>query len=110
MNRRLSRRHFLGAGLAGSVAGATWAADSYPIRETAFVSNDPLFDELFINEPKPPGSPNVPGPLIDRIAAGFRWAEGPVWYEDSVLFVDPRLNAIFQIREHAWGHESNIYD
>jgi gluconolactonase len=109
----LSRRRILGLGLAGSAALAVdsaWAADGYPVRETAFVSNDPRFDELFVAGPKPAGSPNVPGPLLDRIASGFRWAEGPVWYEDSVLFVDPRLNSIFKIKEHPWGHESNIYD
>ncbi|MDZ4797319.1 MAG: SMP-30/gluconolactonase/LRE family protein [Bryobacteraceae bacterium] len=97
-------------GLAGSAAGAAWAADGYPVRDTGFVSYDPAFDDLFVNAPKPPGSPNVAGPLVDRIASGFRWAEGPVWYEDSVLFVDPRLNSIFRIREQPWGHESTIYD
>jgi gluconolactonase len=105
-----SRRNFIRLGLAGAAAGAAWAADGYPVRETAFVSSDPRFDDLFVDLPKPAGSPNVPGPLIDRIASGFRWAEGPVWYEDSVLFVDPRLNAIFRIREQAWGHETGIYD
>jgi gluconolactonase len=100
----------LGLGVAGAAGTAAWAADGYPVRETSFVSYDPAFDDLFTNAPKPPGSPNVPGPLIDRIASGFRWAEGPLWYEDSVLFVDPRLNSIFKIKEHAWGHESNIYD
>ncbi len=110
MKNTISRRHLLELGLAGSAATAAWAADGYPVRETSFVSFDPSFDDLFVNSPKPAGSPNVPGPLVDRIASGFRWAEGPVWYEDSVLFVDPRLNSIFEIKEHAWGHESNIYD
>lgn len=100
----------MGVGLAGSAAGAMWAADSYPVRETAFVSYDPSFDDLFVDMPKPLGSPNVPGPLIDRIGAGFRWAEGPVWYEGAVLFVDPRLNSIFRIREQVWGHEVGVYD
>jgi gluconolactonase len=110
MRSSLSRRCFFQLGMAGTAAAAAWAADSYPVRDTSFVSFDPAFDDLFVNLPKPAGSPNVPGPLIDRIASGFRWAEGPVWYEDSVLFVDPRLNAIFQVKEHVWGHESNIYD
>ncbi len=110
MKNTISRRHLLEIGLAVSAATAAWAADGYPVRETSFVSFDPSFDDLFVNSPKPAGSPNVPGPLVDRIASGFRWAEGPVWYEDSVLFVDPRLNSIFEIKEHAWGHESNIYD
>ncbi|MFN0105426.1 MAG: SMP-30/gluconolactonase/LRE family protein [Bryobacteraceae bacterium] len=110
MKTTLSRRRLMGLGLAGSAAGAAWAADSYPIRETSFVSYDPGFDDLFVDLPKPPGSPNVPGPLIDRIASGFRWAEGPVWYEGAVLFVDPRLNSIFRIREQVWGHEVGVYD
>ena len=75
MKTTLSRRHVLGLGIAGSAAGAAWAADSYPVRDTAFVSNDPSFADLFVDAPKPPGAPNVPGPLIDRIASGFRWAE-----------------------------------
>lgn len=110
MGKILSRRNVMAFGLAASAARALRAADGYPVRETSYVSLDPSFDDLFVNLPKPAGSPNVPGPLIDRIGSGYRWAEGPVWYEDSVLFVDPRLNAIFKIREHAWGHESNIYD
>jgi gluconolactonase len=114
MASSLSRRRFVGLGLAGLAAAAVPPAarayDGYPVRETAFVSLDPRFDDLFVDQPKPPGAPNVPGPLIDRIASGFRWAEGPVWYEDSVLFVDPRLNAIFRIRDHAWGPEVTLYD
>lgn len=110
MKTTLSRRCLLRVALTGSATAGAWAADGYPVRETSFVSYDPSFDDLFVNASKPPGSPNVPGPLIDRVASGFRWAEGPVWYEDSVLFVDPRLNAIIRVREHAWGHETNIYD
>jgi gluconolactonase len=110
--RPLSRRRLLGIGLAAAAAPAlTRAADSYPVRETSFVSMDPRFNDLFVEEFKPPGSPNVPGPLIDRIASGFRWAEGPVWYEDSVLFVDPRLNSIFRVRDqYWWGPEVTLYD
>jgi gluconolactonase len=110
----LSRRRFVGLGLAGVAAaalpGVASAYNGYPVRETAFVSMDPRFDDLFVDEPKPAGSPAVPGPLVDRVASGFRWAEGPVWYDNSVLFVDPRLNAIFRIRDHAWGPEVSLYD
>jgi gluconolactonase len=110
----LSRRRFVGLGLAGLAAatlpGVARAYDGYPIRETSFVSLDPRFDDLFVDLPKPPGSPNVPGPLVDRIASGFRWAEGPVWYDDAVLFVDPRLNSIFRIRDQVWGPEVTLYD
>ncbi len=99
-------------GLAGLAApAAVLAADGYPVRETGFVSYSPSFDDLFDDQGKPPGSPTVPGPLIDRIASGFRWAEGPVWYEDSVLFVDPRFNSIFRVRDqYWWGPEVTIYD
>jgi gluconolactonase len=110
----LSRRRFVGIGLAGLAAAALPAGaaayDGYPVRETAFVSFDPAFDDLFVDAPKPSGSPTVPGPLIDRIASGFRWAEGPVWYENAVLFVDPRLNSIFRIRDLSWGPEVTLYD
>jgi gluconolactonase len=74
------------------------------------VSYDPRFDDLVVAEPPPPGAPNVPGPLIERVASGFRWAEGPVWYENSILFVDPRLNSIFRIRDLWWGTEVTLYD
>jgi sugar lactone lactonase YvrE len=114
MASSLSRRRFVGFGLAGLAAaalpGAGWAYDGYPVRETSFVSLDPRFDDLFVDLPKPLGSPTVPGPLIDRVASGFRWAEGPVWYDDSVLFVDPRLNSIFRIRDQASGPEVTTYD
>lgn len=110
--KSLSRRGFMELGLASLAAPvAAIAADSYPVRETGFVSYDPSFDDLFVDLLKPPGSPNVPGPLIDRIASGFRWAEGPIWYEDSVLFVDPRLNSIFRVRDqYWWGPEVTLYD
>jgi sugar lactone lactonase YvrE len=110
----LSRRRFVGLGLAGvaaaAIPGVAAAYDGYPVRETSFVSMDPRFDDLFVDRPKPGGSPNVPGPLIDRVASGFRWAEGPVWWDNSVLFVDPRLNSIFRIRDMAWGPEVTLYD
>lgn len=110
--KTLSRRSLIELGLAGLAAPAVArAAEAYPIRETAFVSNGPAFDDLFVDPGKPLGSPNVPGPLIDRIASGFRWAEGPVWYDDSVLFVDPRLNSIFRVRDqYWWGPEVTLYD
>jgi hypothetical protein len=99
----ISRRRFVGLSLAGMAAaalpGIASAYDGYPIRETGLVSYDPRFDELFVERPLAAGAPAVPGPLIDRIASGFRRAEGPVWYENSILFVDPRLNSIFRIRD-----------
>ncbi len=112
--RGLSRRRVMGLALAG-VAAATLprgvaAYTGYPVRETGFVSYDPRFDDLFVTEPLPGGAAAVPGPLVERVASGFRWAEGPVWYENSILFVDPRLNSIFRIRDMWWGPEVTLYD
>lgn len=82
-----------GAALPGTVFGATPAAVSVPVSGTGIDVRDERFRAII------PDS-NV---LIERVAAGFRFVEGPVWFENSVLFVDNNLNAIFRYRDQPWG-------
>jgi gluconolactonase len=48
-------------------------------------------------------------PLIERVTAGFRFIEGPVWVDDSLLFVDNNLDTIFRLRDHPWGPEVTVF-
>lgn len=83
----------------GTVLGATPAAVSVPVQGTGIDVRDERFRAII------PDS-NV---LIERVAAGFRFVEGPVWVENSVLFVDNNLNAIFRYRDQPWGPEVTTY-
>jgi gluconolactonase len=46
---------------------------------------DPALDSLIA-----PGSP------VEKLAEGFDWSEGPVWFADSVLFSDVPQNIVYQ--------------
>ena len=37
-----------------------------------------------------------PGTLIEKLAEGFQWTEGPVWAGDSLLFSDIPANAVYR--------------
>ncbi|MCE9609331.1 MAG: SMP-30/gluconolactonase/LRE family protein [Chthoniobacter sp.] len=39
-----------------------------------------------------------PDAIVEKVAEGFRWAEGPVWKDDAVLFSDVPENIIYR-----WG-------
>lgn len=39
-----------------------------------------------------------PDAVVEKLAEGYRWAEGPVWYDDGVLFSDVPENVI-----HRWA-------
>jgi gluconolactonase len=61
---------------ASGSAGARWEpAQSYP--DPAVETLDPRFDRV-----KPPFSA-----AVERLATGFRWAEGPVWFGDHRLLL-----------------------
>jgi gluconolactonase len=52
----------------------------------------------------------VPADLaVERIAAGFSWAEGPVWIGDSLLCSDTIRNRIARWRESAGGPELTTF-
>ena len=46
---------------------------------------DPAFDKLV-----------APGTKPEKIAEGFRWSEGPVWYDGGILFSDVLANTAYQ--------------
>jgi len=69
-----------GAGPAPSQAAAPVPPDSTPLKVDRL---DPAIDAL------------VPsGAVLERIATGFTWVEGPVWDESSLFFADIPSNSI----------------
>jgi len=38
----------------------------------------------------------APGAKVEKLAEGFVWSEGPVWYRDSVVFSDVPENIVYQ--------------
>lgn len=46
---------------------------------------DPAFDKLV-----------APGATLEKIAEGFRWSEGPTWFEGGVVFSDVLANTAYQ--------------
>ena len=104
---RLPRRGAMGLGLAGlaaaalpgTVAGAPQAHVSVPVQGTGIDTLDERFKAIIPD-------PNV---LIERVAGGFRFVEGPVWVDNSVLFVDNNLDTIFRYRDMVWGPEITLF-
>ena len=103
---RLPRRGAMGLGLAGlaaalpgTVAGAPQAHVSVPVQGTGIDTLDERFKAIIPD-------PNV---LIERVAGGFRFVEGPVWVDNSVLFVDNNLDTIFRYRDTVWGPEITLF-
>ena len=88
-----------GAALPGTALGASRATVSVPIQGTGIDVRDERFRAIFPDD----------APLIERIAAGFRFIEGPIWVDDSVLFVDNNLDTIFRLRDYPWGPEVTIF-
>ena len=37
-----------------------------------------------------------PDAVVEKVAEGFRWAEGPVWKDDNILFSDVPANIIYR--------------
>ena len=73
------------------------SAESYP--DPAIHTLDPRFDDI-----KPPFNA-----AVERLATGFRWAEGPVWFGDGryLLWSDIPNNRIMR-----WDEETgaaNVY-
>src|SRR5579862_425824 len=84
-----------GGASAGAAAPATrWEpAQSYP--DPAIRTLDPRFDVI-----RPPFNA-----AVERIATGFRWAEGPVWFGDGryLLWSDIPNNRIMR-----WDEETGV--
>ena len=49
---------------------------------------DPALDQLIAADAK-----------IEKLAEGFKWAEGPVWYRGAVLFSDVPQNVVYRWKE-----------
>lgn len=49
---------------------------------------DPALDQLIAADAK-----------IEKLATGFTWAEGPVWYQGAVLFSDVPQNIVYRWKE-----------
>ncbi len=43
----------------------------------------------------------APGTKIEVLTSGFTWSEGPVWYQDSLVFSDVPANIAYQWKEGA---------
>jgi len=71
---------------------AAWAAPAKgePTGVATIIRHDPRFDQLV---PK--------GAMLEMIADGFTWVEGPVWdrKEQALLFSDIPANAVFKWKE-----------
>jgi gluconolactonase len=65
------------------------AADDppHPLR-AQIVRLDPAFDQLLAADAR-----------IEQLAAGFRWSEGPAWFEGGVVFSDVLANTAYRWRE-----------
>jgi sugar lactone lactonase YvrE len=104
---RLPRRGALALGLAGlaaaAVPGAATAAPPAYVGVTVQGTGLDVLDERF-RAVLPDAAP-----LIERVAGGFRFIEGPIWVDDSVLFVDNNLDAIFRFRDQPWGPEITTF-
>eukprot|EP01034_Spumella_vulgaris_P017570 gene17570-22407_t len=55
---------------------------------------DPAFDQLIAAEAK-----------LEKLADGFTWSEGPVWYAGGVVFSDVPKNVAYRWKEGATSAE-----
>jgi gluconolactonase len=66
-----------------------FAADTAPHEFKGSIERfDPAFDKLV-----------APDAKIEKLATGFKWSEGPVWFEGGVVFSDVPENAAYRWKE-----------
>lgn len=61
------------------------AAQPMPTFNGRIDRRDPALDKLI-----------APGATIEKLAEGFTWSEGPVWFNGTVLFSDVPENVVYQ--------------
>lgn len=75
-----------------SLIGITLALSSAGLRGEEFKGRierfDPAFDKLVAGDAK-----------LEKLAEGFTWAEGPVWYHGAIVFSDVPQNTVYRWKE-----------
>lgn len=72
--------------LAASAVPGLHAADAKPHPFVGKIERiDPAFDKLI-----------APNATIEKLAEGFRWSEGPTWFDGGVVFSDVLANTAYQ--------------
>jgi len=68
------------------IPACLFAADDPPHPFVGAIERlDPAFDRLV-----------APGAKIEKLAEGFRWSEGPTWYDGGVVFSDVLANTAYR--------------
>lgn len=71
--------------LSACSAVTSFAADALPPFEMSIERLDPAFDRLIHADAK-----------VEKLAEGFNWSEGPVWYKGAVVFSDVPENVVYR--------------
>lgn len=73
------------------IPACLFAADDPPHAFVGAIERlDPAFDRLV-----------APGAQIEKLAEGFRWSEGPTWYDGGVVFSDVLANTAYRWKADA---------
>lgn len=81
-------RHFISSAFFLAVVMTASAAGPAPSFKGSIERLDPALDALI-----------APGAAIEVLAGGFNWSEGPVWYQDGIVFSDVPENTAFAWKE-----------
>src|SRR5688572_23059023 len=65
------------------------AADEKPMASKLSIERfDPAFDQLVASDAK-----------VEKLAEGYTWSEGPVWFKGALLFSDVPQNVVYRWAE-----------
>ncbi len=88
-----------------SVLRSTTQKDDQPTNLILFALLFSLTTLLTASFADSPSSPVPEGASVEKIAGEFRFTEGPIWYENRLLFTDIPANKIVE-----WTPEKKIHD